>query len=109
MDARWNLIQIFREARTLLAAPGNDFRRAPGWETQAKALGEVDAIVAALRDGDPDPDRMMLIFAPAGGLQAVGLASGWPDQFVDLAERFEQAAERFERQPRLRVVGGARG
>jgi len=36
-------------------------------------------------------DRLQLLFAPTGALQETSLSSGWGEEFVELATRFDEA------------------
>jgi hypothetical protein len=84
-------LAVFREARSLLTRPGNDFS-CSSWEDSAAALREIDALIAQLEAGSP-PDRLELtvLFAPTGPIQEVSSTSGWAEEFLALAERFDAA------------------
>jgi len=85
------LISVFEEARRLLALPGNDFAWS-SWEDSRDALEEIDRILSALRSGiRPRDGTLEILFAPTGPLQEVGLSSGWGDDFIALARRFDDA------------------
>jgi hypothetical protein len=85
------LIAVFEEARRLLAAAGNDFGWS-SWRDRVEALEEIDQVLSGLRSGAP-PDVLTLevLFAPTGPIQEVSLSSGWGDEFVELAGRFDEA------------------
>jgi hypothetical protein len=105
MDARADLIQVFRDARALLARPDNRIGWASGWESLRDGLAEVDSFLDALKDGGEPPSiKMRVLFGPTSDMQEVSIASGWPNEFLALAERFDHALERFDRQHSLRVV-----
>ncbi len=79
------------EARRLIALPENDFT----WSSfidQEAALEEIDGCIAALEAGTVDPCAIGLLFLPTGPIQEVSLSSGWGDEFVALADRFDLAA-----------------
>jgi len=85
------LISVFREARSLLARPDNGFAWS-SWESHEAALSEIDAIVAALESGKaPNLLDMRVLFAATGPIQEVSLSSGWSQDFLDLAARFDVA------------------
>ena len=75
-----------REARRLLAQPQNDFSWS-SWEDRTAALTEIDEHVDALQRGSIP--SMAVLFAPTGPIQEVSAGSGWGDEFVRLAERFD--------------------
>lgn len=84
------LIAIFEEARALVARPDNDFSWS-SWIDQEDALAELDAILAVLRSGGRPNLSMGILFAPTGPMQEVSLSSGWGQEFLALAERFDGA------------------
>jgi hypothetical protein len=79
------LIEVLQEARALLARPDNDFAWS-SWPDAVAALGEIDGLIAALRNKAPvDPPTLQVLFAPTGPIQEVGLSSGWGHAFLALA------------------------
>jgi hypothetical protein len=85
------LIEVLREARAQLARPGNDYSWA-SWEGPDEALRELDSIIASLeRDALPSRVDLDVLFAPTGPIQEVSLSSGWGQEFIDLAARFDAA------------------
>jgi hypothetical protein len=85
-----HLIVVFEDARALVAAPDNDFSWS-SWIDQEDALAELDRIIVALRSGSRPNLSMGLLFAPTGPMQEVSLSSGWGQEFLALAERFDAA------------------
>jgi hypothetical protein len=87
------LIGVFEEARRLLASPENDFAWS-SWEDQAEALANIDRLLTELRAGRlPERPAMQVFFTPTGPIQEVSLSSGWGQQFVELADRFDAALD----------------
>lgn len=85
------LLSVLEEARGLLAAADNDFSWS-SWRDRNAALDEIDTILSELRSGIlPSALTLNVLFAPTGPLQAVSLSSGWGDEFIALAERFDDA------------------
>jgi len=90
MDQLQKLIALLKEARALLALESNDFSWS-SWKDQNQAISEIDSIIAKLENGSiPD---MRVLFAPTGPIQEVSLSSGWGNQFMELAERFDKEYE----------------
>ena len=88
------LASVLREARYLLALPGNDFAWS-SWVDADAALTEVDGLIAALEAGRlPSRLTVSVLFAPTGPIQEVSLSSGWADEFLALAARCDVAVER---------------
>lgn len=91
MPSRKRLIAVFEEARRFLAAPGNDFAWS-WWANGKEAVKEIDGWLDQLRAGTPPESLGMgTLFAPTGPLQEVSLSSGWGDDFLLLADRFDEA------------------
>lgn len=84
------LIAVFEDARALVAHPDNDFSWS-SWIDQDDALAELNAIIAALRSGGYPNLSMGILFAPTGPMQEVSISSGWGQEFLALAERFDGA------------------
>src|SRR5262245_41444106 len=94
VDARHELADILRQARELLARPGNDFAWS-SWEDTSAALAELDRQIAAVESGQLPPQLdLAVLFGPTGPIQEVSLSSGWGDEFLAVAARFDAAAER---------------
>ena len=94
MDALRELIDVLREAKTLLALPGNDFGWS-SWKDAPAALAELDRQIAVIEGGRLPPRLdVAVLFAPTGPMQEVSLSSGWGQQFLVLATRFDAAARR---------------
>ena len=76
MDVRQQLVEVLREARALLALPGNDFAWS-SWEDAPAALAELDQQIAAIESGQlPAKLDLEVLFAPTGPMQEVSLSSG---------------------------------
>jgi len=84
------LINILKQARTLLYLERNDFSRS-SWKDQNHAILEIDSIIVNMENGSL-PDFRGL-FAPTGPIQEVSLSSGWAQEFLDLAEQFDKEYE----------------
>jgi hypothetical protein len=87
------LIDVLREAREFLACPGNDYAWS-SWEDAPAALREIDGIIARIESGDmPKRSNIELLFLPTGPIQEVSVSSGWGQEFIELANRFDAAIE----------------
>jgi hypothetical protein len=96
MDHLQKLIAILREARTFLALEGNDFSWS-SWGDRNQAISEIDSIIRELEKGSV-PD-MRILFVPTGPIQEVSLSSGWGNEFLELANRFDKEYEIVKNQP----------
>jgi hypothetical protein len=93
MDARRELVNVLRQARALLALPGNDFAWS-SWEDASAALAELDRQTAAVESGQLPPRLdLAVLFAPTGPIQEVSISGGWAHAFLALAARFDAVAE----------------
>ena len=81
-----SMIEILLEARRLVERPGNDFLWS-GWEGVTDAVAEIDGYVERLRAGEDV--RPSILFLPTGPLQELALSSGWGDEFLALADRYD--------------------
>jgi len=96
MNRLQQLISILKEARAFLALEGNDFSWS-SWIDQNQAISEIDSMITELENGSiPD---MRFLFAPTGPIQEVSLSSGWGNEFIRLAERFDQEYKIVKNQP----------
>jgi hypothetical protein len=87
MERLQKLITVLRETRAFLALENNDFSWS-SWRDQDHAIAEIDSIITALENGSiPD---IRVLFAPTGPIQEVSLSSGWGQEFLELAERFDK-------------------
>ena len=89
------LINILKQARTLLALESNDFSWS-SWKNQNHAISEIDSIIKSLENGSIPEIRTL--FAPTGPIQEVSLSSGWAKEFLELTERFDQVYEILKNQ-----------
>jgi hypothetical protein len=95
MGGRQDLAGILLEARQLLALPQNDFIWS-SWSDSSSALAELDGVLSNLSEPETiDIRNLRALFLPTGDMQEVSIASGWGDEFLALAGRFDQAFRRF--------------
>ncbi len=88
-----HLLDVLREARALLLRPDNNFSWS-GWDNADEALAELDAYIRVIESGEnPRPIGAHVLFLPTGPLQEVSLSSGWGDEFIELAARYDRAIE----------------
>ena len=80
-----------RHLRDLLARPDNDFSWS-SWPDHTSALAEIDQHLEWICKGSV-PDLSMLL-VPTGPAQEVSLSSGWGNEYLDVAERIENALAR---------------
>ena len=95
MDTRQQLIEVLQEARRLLLLPGNDFAWS-SWQDAESATRELDEWIAKLDTADNLPlNGLSVLFAPTGSIQEVSLSSGWGDEFLELANHFDEVFDRL--------------
>jgi hypothetical protein len=94
--ARLNLLSVLRDTRAALSRPGNDFAWSR-WDSAEEAVLVLDGHVAAIeRDDTSRLPELKVLFAPTGSIQEVSVSSGWGEEFLGLAARFDKAAARAE-------------
>jgi hypothetical protein len=87
------LIAVLEDARALLALPDNEFLWSP-WTNAGEALEEIDALLDELKQGAlPKKDALEILFAPTGPMQEVSVSSGWDEEFLALAARFDTVVD----------------
>lgn len=84
------LINILREVRSYLQHGEGDYSWS-SWEDDQAALAEIDEIIRNLLLGGQPPSVLYVLFAVTGPMQEVSLSSGWGNEFVVLADRFDKA------------------
>jgi len=84
------LLAVLDDVRAALRRPDNDFSWSSFGDMDA-ALSEIDGLVAKIRFDEPVPVLLRVLFAPTGPIQEVALSSGWGDEFLALADRFDAA------------------
>jgi hypothetical protein len=95
--ARIELRDVLLDARSLITLPGSCFDWS-SWEDADAAVREIDGLVRVLEGGrSPSRLSMSVLFAPTGPIQEVSLSSGWAEEFLAIAERFDAAEEAFYR------------
>ena len=85
------LIAVLREAQEFLAMPGNDFVWS-SWDGAEQGIQELNGHIAGVEAGEPVRRiRLETLFAPTGPLQEVSVSSGWGQEFLNMAKRFDTA------------------
>lgn len=85
-----SVIEIIDEAETLMKMHPGDYAWS-SWIDDEQAFGELDAILARLREGDVPAFQLSVIFAVTGPMQELAIQSGWGDEFIALADRLDTA------------------
>jgi hypothetical protein len=98
-----SLEAVLLEARVLLARSDNDFSWS-SWRDRAAALAELDHLIAEVRAGRPPASTLDVLFAPTGPIQEVSLSSGWAQEYLNIAERYDAAVANAA--PSTRGPGG---
>ena len=92
MASTHKLILIIDEVQVLVNRTGNNFDWS-SWNDSAHASTELDSIRKLIcSDTELSLSKMNGIFLPSGPLQELSLSSGWGDEFVALANRYDEAA-----------------
>ncbi len=97
---------IFEDIRALVNRLDNVFDYS-GWDDTTEANTELDHIIQALAEGRIPTSGMGVLFLPTGPLQELSISSGWGDEFLEIANRFDRAMDEKDGKP-CRCQGGAR-
>ena len=89
------LLDVLRDAKVLIKRPDNDFV----WShrgSQSEALAEIQEMEEQIANNDFSRlYELELLFAPTGSMQELSLSSGWADEFLSLANRFDTVLRRL--------------
>ena len=95
-ESKTGLLVVLRETRALLARPGNDFNWST-WSSASDALAELDGFISLVETDRPfDGFNLSILFAPTSDIQETSMSSGWGQEFLRVAERFDLAFARYE-------------
>jgi hypothetical protein len=84
-------IKVLEESKHFLVKPENCFDWS-SWENAEEAISEIDALILAIKSGNrPKKLDLEVLFAPTGPIQEVSLSSGWGNEFLRLASKFDRA------------------
>jgi hypothetical protein len=85
-----SLEAVLLDARALLARPNNDFSWS-AWKDREAALAELDGVIDEVRQGRLPRVTLNVLFGPTGPIQETSISSGWGDEFLEVAARYDQA------------------
>ena len=89
------LLDVLQSAKELISRQGNDFSWS-GWDNAAEALAEIQGIEEQIANNDFSCLRTVnVLFLPTGPMQELSISSGWADEFLGLAERFDEVIQRL--------------
>jgi hypothetical protein len=67
-----------------------------GYDTTDDVLSDLTGHIGRLTNNDLSRRKeLKILFAPTGPLQEIALSSGWGDQFLSIAERFDQEMKKI--------------
>src|SRR5262245_41663641 len=85
------LVEVLMDTRAMLGRPDNDFSWSR-WKDAAAAVAEVDDVLKRIDAAETIKLLpLQALYGPTGSLQEVSIESGWTDDFMRLASRFDQA------------------
>ena len=88
------LVETLREARGFLARPDNQFKLS-SWQDGTVALREIDDLISRIEHGDmPKRSEIEPLFLASGPIQRVSVPSGWTEDFIALANQFDDAIKK---------------
>jgi hypothetical protein len=94
-SATEHLISVLNEAITRLVMPDNDFNWSR-WSGAGEAVSEIKSHITSIQSGDLSRTwDLSILFGATGPIQEVSMSSGWGDEFLTLAKRFDDAVDRI--------------
>ena len=85
------LVDVLDDTRTLLAREDNDFSWSR-WANSNEAVAEIDDILRRINAAETIKLLpLQVLFGPTSSLQEVSIESGWGEEFLKLASRFDNA------------------
>lgn len=91
--AATEIADVLVAVRELVARPENDFSWS-SWGDREAALAEIDQLLDLLRVGRIPKRTLDVLFAPTGPIQEVSISSGWAQEFLEVADRYDRAIAR---------------
>lgn len=89
------LTAILRETQKLLTRESNDFCWSH-WQDAQEAEAEMEKHLRLIERRDYSQlFGLEVLFAPTGSIQEVSLSSGWGQEFLNVAARFDKEVERL--------------
>ena len=96
-DMSTALIAILRETQQLLNREGNDLSWS-SWNDAQEADAEIERQLQRIEQADySDLFNLQVLYAPTGPIQEVSLSSGWGNEFLVVAARFDNEIQRLGR------------
>ena len=90
------LMTILCETQQLLNREGNDFSLS-SWNDAREANAEIERQLQRIEQADySDLLNLRVLYAPTGPIQEVSVSSGWGNEFLAVAERFDNEIKRLE-------------
>jgi hypothetical protein len=90
-----DIIAILGEIRELVRGPNTDVIWSR-YNTIDEALADIDQHIARLTMSDVSKiGDVKLLFAPTGAFQEISLGSGWSDEYLEIAARFDKVYEKL--------------
>ena len=85
------LLDLLNDLEKLLLLPNNDFV----WQSTINNTYEAQECLDKLKNKINSDNRsviedLLILFAPTGSLQEISISSGWSDEYMKLASRFDK-------------------
>jgi hypothetical protein len=90
------LVAILCETRQFLCKEGNNFVYS-SWDDSKAAEADIREHTERIQSGDYSRlFDLRLLFAPTGDIQEVSVSSGWGEEFLALAKRFDKDLDKLQ-------------
>ena len=89
------LAEILEDLLRLVEAHDQNLDWAATWDTTEEMIAELRDHLSRVRLGDfSQLGRLTYLFLPTGALQEVSISSGWAEEYLALAARFDRVSGR---------------
>lgn len=87
------IIEVLESIKERLNSPDTNFLHSR-FDSQEDIINELENHILKLKNKDfSNIEELIILFAPTSDLQEIAIDSGWGQQFLDFAERFDSAID----------------
>lgn len=90
-DRKQQVTSLLLQVRDQVDSPSTDILWSK-YDSLEELLQSLDSLIKKVKENEDDSiiEDLKLLFAPTGSLQEISLSSGWPKEFLELSQRFDQ-------------------
>ena len=92
-----DLIGVLESVRKLITMPATDVAWSH-FDSKEEVIDELNEHVRRLQSNDfTNISELTILFAPTGDLQEIALSSGWAEEYLIVAESFDNAIKALDK------------